>query len=121
MLKEFDAQLQKGDNPGAWTCVVMNDAAELFRTRGLVKIRGAIDGEPFDGALMAQVTARIGCPSRRSSARRSARRRAIPSACASTSGSRSRRAHGPCGAGWLFTSRSRAWPRDRGGSATTEE
>jgi hypothetical protein len=54
MLREFDAQLQKGDNPGAWTCVVMDDAAELFSTRGLVKIRGAIDGEPFDGALMAQ-------------------------------------------------------------------
>jgi len=54
MLREFDAQLQKGDNPGAWTCVVMDDAAELFGTRGLVKIRGAIDGEPFDGALMAQ-------------------------------------------------------------------
>jgi hypothetical protein len=50
MLREFDAQLHKGDNPGAWTCVVMNDVA----TRGLVKIRGAIDGEPFDGALMAQ-------------------------------------------------------------------
>ena len=32
----------------------MGDAAELFGTRGLVKIRGAIDGEPFDGALMAQ-------------------------------------------------------------------
>jgi len=54
MLREFDAQLEKGDNPGAWTCVVMGDAAELFGTRGLVKIRGAIDGEPFDGALMAQ-------------------------------------------------------------------
>ena len=54
MLREFDAQLHKGDNPGAWTCVVMDDAAELFGTRGLVKIRGAIDGEPFDGALMAQ-------------------------------------------------------------------
>jgi hypothetical protein len=54
MVKEFDAQLEKGDNPGAWTCVVMSDAAELFGTRGLVKIRGAIDGEPFDGALMAQ-------------------------------------------------------------------
>ena len=54
MVREFDAQLQKGDNPGAWTCVVMDDAADLFGTRGLVKIRGAIDGEPFDGALMAQ-------------------------------------------------------------------
>jgi hypothetical protein len=54
MLKEFDAPLEKGDNPGAWTCVVMGDVAELFGTRGLVKIRGAIDGEPFDGALMAQ-------------------------------------------------------------------
>jgi hypothetical protein len=54
MVKQFDARLQKGDNPGAWTCVVMDDVAELFGTRGLVKIRGAIDGTPFDGALMAQ-------------------------------------------------------------------
>ena len=54
MLREFDAQLQEGDNPGAWTCVVVDDVAELFGTRGLVKIRGAIDGEPFAGALMAQ-------------------------------------------------------------------
>jgi hypothetical protein len=54
MVIEFDARLQKGDNPGAWTCVVMDDAAELFGTRGLVRIRGAIDGAPFDGALMAQ-------------------------------------------------------------------
>ena len=54
MLREFDAQLQKGDNPGAWTCVLMDDVAEIFGTRGLVKIRGAIDGEPFTGALMAQ-------------------------------------------------------------------
>jgi hypothetical protein len=54
MLREFDARLQKGDNPGAWTCVVMDDVPELFGTRGLVKIRGAIDGEPFTGALMAK-------------------------------------------------------------------
>ena len=54
MLREFDAQLQKGDNPGAWTCVIVDDVAEHFGTRGLVKIRGAIDGEPFAGALMAQ-------------------------------------------------------------------
>ena len=54
MFREFDTQLKKGDNLGAWTCVLMNDVAELFGTRGLVKIRGAIDGEPFEGALMAQ-------------------------------------------------------------------
>src|SRR3954464_229881 len=54
MLREFDAQLQRGDKPGAWTCVVMDDVPQLFGTRGLVKIRGAIDGTPFEGALMAQ-------------------------------------------------------------------
>ncbi len=53
-MREFDARLQKGDNPGAWTCVVMDDVPEPFGTRGLVKIRGTIDGERFRGALMAQ-------------------------------------------------------------------
>jgi hypothetical protein len=54
MVREFDARLEKGTNRGAWTCVVMDDVPELFGTRGLVKIRGAIDGTPFVGALMAQ-------------------------------------------------------------------
>jgi hypothetical protein len=54
MVKEFDAQLQKADNPGAWTCVVLDDVSDLFGTRGLVKVRGSIDGEAFTGALMAQ-------------------------------------------------------------------
>lgn len=54
MLNEVEATLQKGGNPGAWTCVVMDDVPELFGTRGLVKIRGEIDRQPFTGALMAQ-------------------------------------------------------------------
>ena len=54
MIRAVDAPLHKGDHPGAWTCVLMDDVAELFGTRGLVKIRGTIDGERFDGALMAQ-------------------------------------------------------------------
>ena len=54
VIREFDAQLYKGENPGAWTCVLMDDVPELFGTRGLVKIRGMIDGERFVGALMAQ-------------------------------------------------------------------